>query len=62
MTRKTDLGDVPGDGRVIEVIIDVVVDTVGHALEELGHVVAPAAGGAPGKTNNDITLKAHVHM
>ena len=47
MTRKTDLGDVPGDGRVIEVIIDVVVDTVGHALEELGHVVAPAAGRAP---------------
>ena len=47
-TRDTrHLSDVPGDRRVVEVIPDVVVHAVGHALEELGHVVAPAAGGAP---------------
>jgi len=31
---------VPSDGRVIEVVVDVVVDATGHVLEELGHTVA----------------------
>ena len=38
----------PGNGRVIKVLPDVVVHTAGHALEELGHVGTPAASGAPG--------------
>ena len=40
------LGDVPGDRRVVEVIVDVVVHAVGQAMEEIGHVRVP--GGLPG--------------
>lgn len=39
--------DVPRHGRVVEIIVDIVVDAAGHALEEIGHTVAPAAGLAP---------------
>ena len=56
------LGDVPGHGRVIEVVVDVVHDAAGHALEELGHAVAPAAGLAPGfarKKQPINTVNAH---
>ena len=59
---ERDLGDVPGHGRVIEVLIDVVHDAAGHALEELGHAVAPAAGLAPGfarKKQTINTVNAH---
>ena len=31
------LGDVPGHGRIIEILVDVVVHTVGHALRETAH-------------------------
>eukprot|EP00961_Rhodomonas_salina_P178414 2406584-Rhodomonas_salina.1 len=45
------LGDVPGHGRVVELVIDVGVHTLGtlagHAVEELGHALGPAAGRAP---------------
>ena len=51
---ERDLGDVPGHGRVIEVLIDVVVDAAGHALEEIGHAVAPAAGRAPAAMHQKI--------
>ena len=47
MRRASYLGDVPGHGRVVEVLPDVVVHAARHALEELGHVGAPAASGAP---------------
>jgi hypothetical protein len=45
--RKTYLGDVPGHRGVVKVIVDVVVNTAGHAMEELGHALAPASGGTP---------------
>ena len=44
----TYLGDVPCDGRVIEVFVDIIHDTSWHVLEELGHALAPATGRAPG--------------
>jgi hypothetical protein len=31
---RTYFGDMPGDGRVVEVIVDVVVHATGHALWE----------------------------
>jgi len=47
-TKLSHLGDVPGDGRVVEVIVDVIVHAVGHALEEVGHVLVPSALPGPG--------------
>jgi len=41
------LGDMPGHGRVIKVFVNVVHDATRHALEELRHTLAPAAGLAP---------------
>eukprot|EP00286_Rhodomonas_abbreviata_P022984 CAMPEP_0181293350 /NCGR_PEP_ID=MMETSP1101-20121128/3019_1 /TAXON_ID=46948 /ORGANISM="Rhodomonas abbreviata, Strain Caron Lab Isolate" /LENGTH=113 /DNA_ID=CAMNT_0023397933 /DNA_START=920 /DNA_END=1261 /DNA_ORIENTATION=- len=46
--RVDGLGDVPGDGGVIELVIDVVVHAAGHALEELRHVAAPGITPVPG--------------
>merc|ERR1712216_799801 len=43
------LGDVPGHGRVVEVLVDVVVHAVGHALEEVGHVRVPGRLPGPGR-------------
>ena len=37
----------PGHGRVVEVLVDVVVHATGHVLEERRHVSGPAAGRAP---------------
>ena len=47
MQRQTYLGDVPGHRGVVKVIVDVVVNTAGHAMEEVGHALAPATGGTP---------------
>jgi len=42
------LGDMPGHGRVVQVLVDVVHDATRHALEKLWHALAPSAGLAPG--------------
>ena len=46
--KSRHLGDVVGHGGIVEVRIDVVVDTVGHALEEFGHVPVPRGLPGPG--------------
>ena len=49
------LGDVVGHGGIVEVRVDVVVDTAGHALEEVGHVLVPPGLPGPG------SVVEHVH-
>ena len=46
--KNRNLGDVVGHGGIVEVRIDVVVDTAGHALEEVGHVLVPPGLPGPG--------------
>lgn len=48
MDKNRHLGDVVGHGGIVEVRIDVVVDTAGHALEEVGHVLVPRGLPGPG--------------
>jgi len=53
----THLGDVPGHGRVVEVLVDVVVHAVGHALEEVGHVRVPGRLPGPGRVVERVHLQ-----
>ena len=59
----THLGNVVGHGRVVEVIVDVVVHAVGHALEEIGHVRVPGRLPGPGSVVERVHLQDfHEHL